>query len=51
MENNIKILEEAINVAVQRGCYSFEDVIKINEALQSLKNPQLSGKPKDLQHK
>ena len=51
---SIKILEQALNVATKSGCFSIEEVIKINDALNDIKNPkpvQLEGKPKNLQHK
>lgn len=50
---NIKIIEQALNIATLKGCYSIDEVIKINNALNEIKNPapQLDGRPKDLKHK
>ena len=50
---SIKIIEQALNIATKQGCYSFDEVIKINNALNEIKNPvpQLDGRPKDLKHK
>lgn len=36
----IKIIEQALNAAVQKGVYNLQDVATILNALQSIKNEQ-----------